>query len=168
MLINLSDVFLDKVPQLDMTVECDEKNVVVASDSYEMQDAGLIHLTVRYVQQDRVDVVCEYDCKVMLQCDRCLEPVSVPISVRYEDTISTVDEEFGCEFLEDYKLDLTGLVLSEITLNWPTKVLCREDCKGICSICGANLNSGDCGCDRFVPNPAFAGLAEIFNTGKEV
>ena len=44
----------------------------------------------------------------------------------------------------------------------PVKILCKEDCKGICSVCGSNLNEGECGCDRFVPNAAFAGLSDLF------
>ena len=73
------------------------------------------------------------------------------------------EEDEQSEFVEGYKVDVDELVLSEMLLNWPSKILCKEDCKGICSVCGHDLNEGECGCDRFVPNPAFAGLSEMFN-----
>ena len=48
------------------------------------------------------------------------------------------------------------------------KVLCKDNCKGICSRCGANLNKGDCGCDTWVPDPRMAAIQDIFKQFKEV
>ena len=70
--------------------------------------------------------------------------------------------------MEGYQLKVDDLIYSDIVLNWPMKILCREDCKGICRICGKDLNTGECGCDTFVPSPGLAGIKEIFNANKEV
>ena len=60
------------------------------------------------------------------------------------------------------------LVYSEILVNWPLRVLCKEDCKGICSICGKNLNHGTCDCDHTDLDPRMAQIRDIFNKFKEV
>ena len=71
-------------------------------------------------------------------------------------------------YMEGYHLNVDELINNEILLNWPVKILCREDCKGICPVCGSNLNKGECGCDAFVPDPRMAAIGDIFNANKEV
>ena len=48
------------------------------------------------------------------------------------------------------------------------KILCKEDCKGLCSVCGKDLNEGKCDCDTFVPDPRMAAIMDIFRENKEV
>ena len=74
----------------------------------------------------------------------------------------------GKNFMEGYQLNVEQLIYSEIIINWPMKVLCNENCKGICKICGQNLNEGMCTCDDFVPDPRMSGIKDIFNAYKEV
>ena len=66
-------------------------------------------------------------------------------------------------FIEGFSLDTDALINNEIIVNWPMKVLCKPDCKGICRVCGKDLNEGDCGCDTFVPDPRMAVIKDIFN-----
>ena len=64
---------------------------------------------------------------------------------------------------------LDAFMESEISFNMPTKILCKPDCKGICKVCGKNLNEGDCGCDQFVPDPRMAAIKDIYDAfNKEV
>lgn len=70
--------------------------------------------------------------------------------------------------MEGYHLNVDELINDELLLNWPMKILCREDCKGICKVCGRNLNDGECGCDDFVPDPRMAAIKDLFNADKEV
>ena len=63
---------------------------------------------------------------------------------------------------------VNSLVYEEILLGFPMKVLCQEDCKGICKVCGANLNQGECGCVRTEPDPRMSVIRDIFNNVKEV
>ena len=46
-------------------------------------------------------------------------------------------------------------------LSLPAYPVCQEGCKGLCSVCGNNLNERECGCDRKVPDPRWAGLAKV-------
>ena len=82
-------------------------------------------------------------------CAKCAKPMSKRISLDFEDKFSKNTEEG--EDLYPYSgdvLDLTQALLDEAVLSLPMRMLCREDCKGLCPICGADLNDGDCGCDR--------------------
>ena len=60
------------------------------------------------------------------------------------------------------------LVCSEILVSWPSKVLCKEDCKGLCNTCGTNLNLKTCDCEPTDLDPRMAQIQEIFNKFKEV
>ena len=60
------------------------------------------------------------------------------------------------------------LIYNEILLDFPMKVLCQEDCKGICSNCGANRNNESCDCKENDLDPRMAAIQDIFNKFKEV
>ncbi len=104
-------------------------------------------------------------------CDRCLTPVDVPIRIDLERELTgpeaekseDPEEDESTEDLEGHSLDAEALLLKEISLAWPMKILCREDCKGLCPVCGANRNEKQCGCDTFVPDPRMAGIMDLFN-----
>jgi uncharacterized protein len=53
------------------------------------------------------------------------------------------------------------VVREQLLLALPSYPVCQEGCKGLCSVCGANLNERDCGCDRHVPDPRWAGLEKL-------
>ena len=61
-------------------------------------------------------------------------------------------------------LDTDLLILGEILPSLPEKVLCREDCKGLCPMCGKNLNEGACGCRQEPSDPRMAQIQDIFKT----
>jgi len=67
-----------------------------------------------------------------------------------------------------YCLDVDQLVCDELILNLPMKVLCSEDCKGICNRCGTNLNHETCDCDVRSLDPRMAVIQDIFKQFKEV
>ena len=82
-----------------------------------------------------------------------------------DDRVKDLDEQ---SYLTGYNLDADRLVCNELSLNLPMKVLCKEDCKGICNRCGANLNYGICGCDTRSLDPRMAVIQDIFKQFKEV
>ena len=67
------------------------------------------------------------------------------------------------DYMKGFQLDIDKMVYDEILVNWPMKVLCREDCKGICKKCGTNLNVKTCDCEKSELDPRMAAIQDIFN-----
>lgn len=96
-------------------------------------------------------------------CMRCLEPAEsiFAIDAREVDQAGG-GEELGTPYVEDGILDVSGWARDALALALPTKILCRADCAGLCSICGANLNQA--GADHkheAPPDPRWAKLSEL-------
>lgn len=100
---------------------------------------------------------------IRVNCDRCLDEFERDYEYSFEHVLVTELNTDNDEYivLEQHQLDLEDLVLSDVLLYLPSKLLCSEDCKGLCSKCGQNLNRGSCNCqDKFV-DPRFAVLGEL-------
>ena len=114
------------------------------------------------------------DVTLSIPCGRCLEEVPTQIcfdidkKLSIQDSILVDDEMEETDYLIGFELDVDKLVYAEILVNWPMRVLCKEDCEGICKVCGANLNKGDCGCQRTELDPRMAAIQDIFSKFKEV
>lgn len=101
-----------------------------------------------------------------LCCDRCLEEFERRFTPRFEHTVvqRLYGEDDGTFVVaEDGRLDAGELFSADLQLDLPSKVLCREDCQGLCPTCGHNLNEGDCGCDRRVVDPRLQILDSFFS-----
>jgi len=136
-------------------------------------------LQVRITSQAPKRVLLEgnADYTLSIPCSRCLKSVEVAVPVRICQPLDfhqakedkEKEESFEEEsYLDGYDLDVDLLVLHEILLKLPEKVLCKEDCKGLCPKCGQNLNEGECGCSKESIDPRMAAIQDIFNKFKEV
>ena len=110
-------------------------------------------------------------------CDRCLEPAEFDIASELdeyylfeapaEEDLSDDEDEVDFSLVgEDNTIDLSEAIMAAVLMETPFVVLCREDCKGLCPICGANLNEGDCGCaarraEEARKESPFASLADL-------
>jgi uncharacterized protein len=98
-------------------------------------------------------------------CMRCLEDADVPVEVdaREVDQPRTSDEELTSPYITDDELDLARWAHDALALALPIQLLCRPDCKGLCSVCGASLN--DTGPAEHqheaAPDPRWAKLREL-------
>ena len=104
-------------------------------------------------------------CDLTSLCARCLAPVSARHTARAEGVVSTEEgeEDDQDRFLADGEdLDLLEVAESALLPGLPFRLLCREDCRGLCPVCGKDLNEGDCACPKQAPDPRLAGLADFF------
>jgi uncharacterized protein len=102
-------------------------------------------------------------------CMRCLQPASIPIDVagREYQAESADSDELRTPYLVEDRLDLSAWARDLVALALPEKILCREDCAGLCAGCGANLNREACTCPPVVAESRFAKLAELFAESRE-
>lgn len=109
-----------------------------------------------------LNIETEFDYK--RPCDRCFTDVTSHICYSFRHKLlESLEEEYNDDYIEtpDAIVDLDELVTSDIILELPHKYLCREDCQGLCKICGNNLNTGECGCDRTDTDPRLDILKDL-------
>ena len=99
-----------------------------------------------FVTLDGKDVYADIDLTYVISCacSRCLERAEGKVNHSFSVKFSLYEEE-GAYLYKSGKIDLTLCVNEEIIISQPTVIYCKDDCKGLCLICGANLNHGDCG-----------------------
>ena len=105
-------------------------------------------------------------------CDRCLAPVCRTLTVDFSRPIvpeGSLQNEDTDEYLRysERIIDPDDALLEEIVLQFPTKHLCREDCKGLCPTCGKDLNEGPCSCVKDEIDPRMAGFAKLLERNKK-
>lgn len=174
MFINLSDLFLSAGRPLEVSCPIEMTEVQNGYEGFSILEKSEVKLTGTHKSKGRAVITGEAYIVVDMACDRCLAPVPVRINLDFERDVYSPevdagdDEEDNLDIMAGYQLNVENLVFNEILMNWPMKVLCKADCKGICKMCGKNLNLGECGCDTFVPDPRMAVIKDIFNANKEV
>ena len=105
-------------------------------------------------------------CKVSYVgvCDRCLKETVKDYTVEINRTIVVNlenEENDDIAVVPDMQLNLEDFCYPDIVMSLPTKLLCKETCKGLCPTCGKDLNDGDCGCRVKEIDPRLAALAEL-------
>lgn len=111
-----------------------------------------------------VTLDADVEAEVVFDCDRCTANTSRILTYHFEHIlVPSLSEENGDEYIEapDYSLELEELLRDDIFLELPVKLLCREDCRGLCQRCGKNLNDGECGCNKNEPDPRLAALKAL-------
>lgn len=99
-------------------------------------------------------------------CDRCAEDVKKTFSFDIDKIIveKLQNEQDSDRFIvvKNRTLDLEQLVNEEVSLSLPTKILCKDDCKGLCAKCGANLNVESCNCKKDI-DPRMEALLQLLD-----
>jgi uncharacterized protein len=122
----------------------------------------------------QVDVEGVISGEVEAECTRCLQPVTHRLDVPFKAAFVTEEnytsekeaevrrDDLDVSIYDGEKIDLTDLVREQILLDLPTQILCREDCKGLCQKCGANLNEMvNCNCEENETDPRWAALKNL-------
>ncbi|MBO5798148.1 MAG: DUF177 domain-containing protein [Clostridia bacterium] len=100
-------------------------------------------------------------------CDRCMTPLHRESVLPIEHIlVASLNREDADDLIlvEDHQLPLDELVEADLILSLPMKTLCREDCRGLCPMCGKNLNDGLCGCRTESVDPRLAVLKDLLDT----
>lgn len=109
------------------------------------------------------------------QCSLCLSPVAARAECEFEDMFykeQNPEDPNDLFLIENYTIDMTAYAESLVFLNMPMTAKCRPDCKGMCPVCGANLNISQCSCGRAdTPSDTrkpFAALEDLLTRDEEV
>jgi uncharacterized protein len=143
-----------------------------ADEAYRVVEPVRLHLDIhkdgpRFRLDGRVQTMLE------LSCGRCLEPFLWPIDAAFdlnyhpqsdntgEGEVEVGPEDLSAAFYENDEIDLGQLMREQFYLSLPMKPLCTPECKGLCAVCGTNLNRGACTCAREWEDPRLAGLKAL-------
>jgi uncharacterized protein len=130
---------VEKIKDKEIELEEDIPASSWDMDSFDIKFVDNIHLNCKFVRIGKEIVV---DTQVIthriITCSRCLEEVGQTVKQNFK--LSYNVNECG-----DY-LEIDNDIREEILLDFPMKVLCHQDCKGLCPRCGVNLNYEECKC----------------------
>jgi uncharacterized protein len=120
-----------------------------------------------------IEVTGRIQTAVSLQCARCLKEFILPIVSEFEECFiflehapkdedkELLQDDMDDSFLPEGGIELRDIIEEQIWLSIPMKPLCHDGCKGLCSICGADLNCGECECDHWHSDPRFTVLKGV-------
>jgi len=127
---------------------------------------------------DIVEVDGNISTSVRLDCGRCLQPFELPLASSFELTYSRKEpaakhgdadqeelelttEDIGLIYFQGEEINLRNEIQEQVVMALPVRALCKPDCRGLCPVCGIDLNTAECQCDRSPPEGKFAALKNL-------
>ena len=147
MILQLKQIFdiEGEIKELDCNIEAEQ-----LQDTYISQSLKTPIVLNGKIENRAGIVTMTYSCKFTLYhiCDRCLKEFNREYVYNFEHTLIQATNTDSDEYIvcPDNTLDLSELAISDLLLQLPTKILCREDCRGLCYVCGQDLNEGEGNC----------------------
>lgn len=132
----------ETIPAASLSVDSPGRGILVAPVTLSVHAESL---------GDEVLVLIKAETRAALECARCLDAFERPMRASLELHVPVKNAE----------LDAAEEARQSLILGLPVKPLCRPDCKGLCSHCGANLNTGVCSCPPESGETPFAVLKNL-------
>jgi uncharacterized protein len=135
--------------------------------------SGPVQVRVNLSRSGRVVLVkSRVEARVKCICARCLDPFALTLTSEIQaslkpkpdprlaapEEVELSREDLETDFYEGEEVNLSPLVQDQVLLTLPPKVICREDCRGLCQRCGKNLNRETCQCSGAEVDPRLASL----------
>jgi uncharacterized protein len=127
-------------------------------------------------EKARVTIAGTATTTLELSCGRCLEGYALPVTAQFDlrylpaadappggDEVEVTDEDINTAYYRDGQIDLGELIHEQLYLALPMKPLCKDECLGLCPVCGANRNTTPCSCEHTWTDPRLAGLKALLN-----
>lgn len=175
MIISLSEIMSVKNKTEHIEAPLELSCFTLDGMEYEFAEKGQVLLDISSKGNREISFTAKTKLSLILPCGRCLDDVKIPFDIQVskdldfndtdDDRIKDLDE---LNYIDGYNLDIDLLIYDEVLLNFPLQVLCKPDCKGICKVCGTNLNKQSCDCDQSVGDPRMSVIQDIFKNYKEV
>lgn len=172
MIIDLNELRLREKP-LEVDSDFDDDELYMSGQLASLRKPVHAKLSVS-LAGDRVSVRGEMTAALSIVCCRCAHAYSSDLDKAFDldywpdPEVSRENEEIELEygdldvgFYRDGVLDLSAVISEQIVLEIPMKPVCRENCKGLCARCGADLNEDKCDCGPGPLDPRLEALRDI-------
>lgn len=163
-MLDLTEVILNDGKAKQYEILPDLKVLSYRFGDFKVLDRQALTLQIQNTGKQKLSLSGEVCLEVEFPCARCLTSVSRRLIIRPQLELDLKENEY----IDGYYLDVDQLIHDEALLVWPERVLCRDDCRGLCATCGKNLNEGPCGCHETPSDPRMAKILDIFSKYKEV
>ncbi len=160
-------IFIPDIPDEGLELELQQQ-----VDSEAVISPVTAHLKIEKVGSE-VIVKGDLNADIRIECSRCLKEffsiINILVDVVYhpveelkgEEKHEVRAEELDMDFYTGDELDIDSLINEQMVLNLPMKPLCNDQCKGICVKCGADLNAGECACEKKKTDPRLEVLKKL-------
>ena len=171
MLLNLMKVLNEPDSSLTVNDTIDLSSLVVEEGIESFPSGAKVSIVLKNIM-DCITLSLKCEFEYVSECARCLELVTQNLSFDFESIVK-VDE--NAEVILDAdavvidssnQLDVDELVIGLVLMNLPMRVLCKDDCAGLCPKCGKNLNEGECDCEKKEVDPRLLKLKELLDDNK--
>ncbi|HSW49191.1 MAG TPA: DUF177 domain-containing protein [Bryobacteraceae bacterium] len=120
-----------------------------------------------------IRILGHLDVRMQSECDRCLEVAEYPVALEFDlfyepavaepagQEVALKAKDSEVDFYQGEGLELEDVLREQILLSLPMQRTCREDCRGICPVCGTNRNRAECGCQVSTPDDRWAALRDM-------
>lgn len=114
-----------------------------------------------------ITVIGDIRLSIQSPCSRCVEPVKIELNplvsliLSPSDKIKDDNEDLEHETYQGDEIDISNYLREQVAISLPQKVVCSEECKGLCTTCGTNLNKESCSCEKDQVDPRFAILKDL-------
>lgn len=166
MLIKLKDI-----PEEGLHLRYKENPEQLSVSGYVKKDVEIDAHIIK--NADAISIDGSIEAELTMECSRCLKAFTFAInphfSVNYipalegsdEDELELNKADMEIGFYKGDSFEIDDLIKEQIVLSIPMKPLCNLSCKGICPVCGQNLNIKECNCGQGNINPQFAVLKNL-------
>lgn len=146
MIINLKQLLniVGEKKEIDTLIEKDE-----LSDIRGCNFSSPVHVKGRiFNRAGVVHLEFSVDFTLFMPCDRCMSEFERDYHFNFEHIVVPSSSSNNDEYIiaEGESIDLSDIAVTDLLLQLPTKYLCKDDCKGLCMVCGCDLNESECDC----------------------
>lgn len=159
--MNVSDLLTKKIFEKQLSFELDksitDKLIILEPLRFE---GFLRNLDELILLQGEIKGVIE------VNCSRCLKELGYNVSISIDEKFTSNDKDIDDDyliFIDKDQINLSEVLDSSLLFALPMKVLCSEECKGICQHCGLDNNIENCSCNDNIVNPEFDKLKDMFS-----
>lgn len=136
----------------------------IAAENQQVVRLSPIAMDLKAIGADEVcRVHGQLETAFRYQCSRCLDEYDSPLCTSFDEQFSERVKQGDVHLVEGPQVDLTPYIEETVNLAIDFRPLCRDDCQGLCPVCGANLNHHQCNCDRTVHDPRWAALEGLLS-----
>jgi uncharacterized protein len=158
---NVADLLHHPASRRPLHLETDPSDLGGVGDTRLAEDAPIVVDVVLERVPDGVVIHGSVTATYRASCSRCLEPVEQTVTVPVRELFESQPLEGETYPLQGEEIDLELPVRDSVLLDLPPAPLCREDCAGLCPVCGANRNETACECDDTVADPRWDALRDL-------